>query len=557
MPDVFVSYNRQDRETAQLVAEGLKQDGFDVWWDAALRAGETYDEVTEKNLREAGAVVVLWSKRSATSKWVRAEATVGERSSTLVPALIEDCDRPVRFELVQTADLRHWRGDRGDPAWRLFVLDIKDAVAKRKSGAGRSNAAKSTDHDASIETTFWTSIKDSTDISDFEAYLARYPSGHFSELARNRLKAQAKPVAAPSQDSRRAEPAPVAKTVTPPREVRPEPRSMPKPLSAPRGEGPNFLMLGGIAAAVLAAVAAGVFLLRQVQAPQSRTDASIATEEAALVATPTPVAEAPAPSSAPAEAAQNDPAEPLPPAAAEQAPASPQPVVDASFQDCDLCPKMMRLAGGAFTMGSPESEYGRNAYEGPQREVSIKPFAIGAYEVTQEEWGACVADRLCAAKRADGALRSPTLGVSWREAQAYVKWLSVKTGKAYRLPTEAEWEFAARGGAATAYSWGEKFDRTLAARNGPMPVGSFAPNAFGLYDMHGNAREWVEDCYVNTYVGAPTDGSAVVSGDCSMRSIRGGAWSSSAADMRSANRSRINASTTAHYMGFRVAAPLQ
>ncbi|MCB2098481.1 MAG: toll/interleukin-1 receptor domain-containing protein, partial [Parvularculaceae bacterium] len=138
MPDVFISYNREDRDTARLVASALEAEGLSVWWDAALRAGETYDEVTEQNLRQAGAVVVLWSKRSVNSKWVRAEATVGERSSTLVPVLIEECERPIRFELVQTADLRHWRGDRNDPHWRAFMQDVRMAISKR---GGRTAAA--------------------------------------------------------------------------------------------------------------------------------------------------------------------------------------------------------------------------------------------------------------------------------------------------------------------------------------------------------------------------------------------------------------------------------
>ncbi|NWG71811.1 MAG: toll/interleukin-1 receptor domain-containing protein, partial [Parvularculaceae bacterium] len=199
MPDVFISYNREDREVAREVAAGLEAEGFSVWYDAALRAGEYYEEVTESNLRSAGAVVVLWSKRSASSKWVRAEATVGERSSTLVPALIEECDRPVRFELLQTADLTRWHGDRNDPNWRGFVGDVRAAISRRghtpaqketpaRPGAPAAAAAQAPRADAvNIETTFWNSIKDGSERADFEAYLSRYPKGHFADLARNRI----------------------------------------------------------------------------------------------------------------------------------------------------------------------------------------------------------------------------------------------------------------------------------------------------------------------------------------------------------------------------------
>ncbi|NWG93392.1 MAG: toll/interleukin-1 receptor domain-containing protein, partial [Parvularculaceae bacterium] len=200
MPDVFISYNREDRETARLVANALEAEGLSVWWDAALRAGETYDEVTEQNLRGAAAVVVLWSKRSANSKWVRAEATVGERSSSLVPVLIEDCERPIRFELVQTADLRHWRGDRNDPHWRAFMQDVRTAISKRGAKLQSSAATASAPaYDASIETAFWNSIKDGADRSDFEAYLARYPNGHFAALAKNRLTALSRQAAPPAR----------------------------------------------------------------------------------------------------------------------------------------------------------------------------------------------------------------------------------------------------------------------------------------------------------------------------------------------------------------------
>jgi formylglycine-generating enzyme required for sulfatase activity len=180
---------------------------------------------------------------------------------------------------------------------------------------------------------------------------------------------------------------------------------------------------------------------------------------------------------------------------------------------------------------------------------------MSVHEVTAGEWSACAAAGACAPKpAADQNL--PILRVSWREANAYAKWLSEKTGQSYRLPTESEWEYAARGGTAGAWWWGERFEPNRLARGEVKPVGSFEANPFGLHDMLSNAREWVADCYVNNFTQTPTDGSAATGGDCSMRVIRGGAWSSPPADTRVANRSRIAVDGKPLYMGFRLAADI-
>lgn len=132
MPDIFLSYNREDQVIAKLFAEGFEREGFNVWWDVGLRTGESYDQVTENALREAKAVVVLWSKKSAASRWVRAEATLADRNKTLVPCMIEPCDRPIMFELTQTAELSHWAGDSGDGAWLNFLNDVREFVGMER-----------------------------------------------------------------------------------------------------------------------------------------------------------------------------------------------------------------------------------------------------------------------------------------------------------------------------------------------------------------------------------------------------------------------------------------
>lgn len=209
-------------------------------------------------------------------------------------------------------------------------------------------------------------------------------------------------------------------------------------------------------------------------------------------------------------------------------------------------------------MGSPANEPGRNGWEGPQHNVRIAPFAIGLREVTFAEWDACVAaggcGRYAPTDRGWGRGARPALMVSWNDAQAYVRWLSERTGRAYRLPSEAQWEFAARGGTATTYWWGDRYDAAQAPHGQTSEAGAHAPNGFGLFDVTGNVSEWVEDCYVNGFTDAPTDGSAMVQGNCGQRVVRGGSWRDNPQSLRIAARSRIARATRDGGVGFRVAA---
>ncbi|HEX4742044.1 MAG TPA: toll/interleukin-1 receptor domain-containing protein, partial [Caulobacteraceae bacterium] len=129
MPDIFLSYSRADQAVARRFADAFAAEGLEVWWDVTLRSGEAYDEVTENALRAARAVVVLWSATSVASRWVRSEATLADRHHTLAPVTIEPCERPIMFELIPTADLCHWRGEREDSAWLAFVEDVRQLMA--------------------------------------------------------------------------------------------------------------------------------------------------------------------------------------------------------------------------------------------------------------------------------------------------------------------------------------------------------------------------------------------------------------------------------------------
>jgi formylglycine-generating enzyme required for sulfatase activity len=240
------------------------------------------------------------------------------------------------------------------------------------------------------------------------------------------------------------------------------------------------------------------------------------------------------------------------------------------FKECNECPEMVVLPAGGFTMGSPTSEHGRDVDEGPQRRVTIgKTFAVSRFAATFDEWDACIAGGGCndhtPRDQGWGRGRRPVLNVSWDDAMAYLTWLSRKTGKPYRLLTEAEWEYAARAGTTTAYYWGDAIGKGNANCDGcgsqwdnvqTAPVGSFAANAFGLYDMAGNAWQWTQDCYQENYKDASPDGSASTGGDCSRRVIRGGSWISMPPILRSAGRFWNTSNSRGNLLGFRVARTL-
>ena len=208
---------------------------------------------------------------------------------------------------------------------------------------------------------------------------------------------------------------------------------------------------------------------------------------------------------------------------------------------------MVVIPGGRFQMGCVSGKNCRGD-EKPVHEVRVASFALSKYEVTFEEYDRFTAatDRVRADDVGWGRGRRPVVNVSWEDAVAYTEWLSATLGERYRLPTEAEREYAARAGSTTKYSWGNKKGHNRANCDGcgsqwddekTAPVGSFSPNAWGLHDMHGNVEEWVGDCWNNRYRGAPTDGSAWTSGDCRRRVLRGGSWSSRPGDLRAAGRS--------------------
>jgi formylglycine-generating enzyme required for sulfatase activity len=350
-----------------------------------------------------------------------------------------------------------------------------------------------------FELAFWNSIKDSKQVSDYEAYLHAYPKGRFAALARARIQ-QLK--AAPAAQ-------PPAQQPAAPAAVQPaQPAQSAKPADSKPPPG------------------------------QARTR---------------PAPAAAAASAATAEAGQEESA--APGAAGAMA----------AVKDCDACPLMVALSPGPFTMGSN----GSDPSERPAHKVALRtPFAIGKFEVTVGEWGQCVKASVCpnVPSAANAADKLPMRDVSWDEAQLYLKWLSTVSRRPYRLPTEAEWEYAARGGTTTRYWWGERMKGGNASCQGcgepwkadaPPPVGSFVANPFGLADMNGSVWEWVQDCWHSSYKGAPADGSAWADASCQSRVIRGGSWREDGSYMLSTTRFKYDASVRQSQNGFRVARALK
>lgn len=250
--------------------------------------------------------------------------------------------------------------------------------------------------------------------------------------------------------------------------------------------------------------------------------------------------------------------------------------VGSSFKDCETCPDMAVIPAGRTLIGAAKSEKGHQPAEEPQHEVTVAaPLAIGKFEITFDEWEACALEGGCNNYRPQdggwGRGRRPAIYVSYDDAKAYIDWLRQKTGKAYRLPSEAEWEYAARGGTSTPFAGGDSlaptqanFDASTSAGNRKqgsyegttVEVGTFPPNPYGLFDMEGNVFEWVEDCWNKTHAGAPADASPR-GGDCARRVAKGGAWYYESDFARSAARMSFPKGSRLNVIGFRVARPVE
>lgn len=253
------------------------------------------------------------------------------------------------------------------------------------------------------------------------------------------------------------------------------------------------------------------------------------------------------------------------PPTAAMPPQSPPSAANHEIRDCATCPALIEVDPGTFTMGNNSDD----PSEKPAHRVTIAHrFALAKYPVTVAQWNMCVAASACLRPASEGGQgpNAPVHDVSWDDAQQYLKWLTKTTGKPYRLPTEAEWEYAARGGTTTRYWWGDAMSKGHAnckdcgppwRADSPADVGSFAPNPLGFYDMNGGVWEWVSDCWHSSYKNAPSDGRSWEDPFCQSRVIRGGSWLDGAGYMLSSTRFKYDGSVRYTANGFRVARDLK
>jgi formylglycine-generating enzyme required for sulfatase activity len=391
----------------------------------------------------------------------------------------------------------------------------------------------------SLEIAFWNSARAANECDAMRLYLQRYPKGLFLELAK-------------LSEIRLCTP---DRTVTMVEKV-PEAKQPPTPPVASNAPAPPIVTKPPAAAPAPAQ-----------SAPSPPAAAPPAKQATPAPATPSPPTSPPpavtAPAPPPAQAAE--PAAPPPPQqqlAVVKPPAVPAPPAQLSgssansFRDCERCPEMVNLPGGQFTMGSND-----DPSEKPSHDVTVAAFALGRYPVTIGEWRQCVADKACSYEPT-GDDNLPIYNVSWTDAQDYVAWLSKTTQTKYRLPSEAEWEYAARANTSTKFWWGNSLLPNKAACKGcgtdanaalPVKVGAFAPNPLGLHDMAGGIAQWVADCWIKDYQGAPRNGTARDLTNCRQRVLRGGSWKNDSGYMRSSSRDYYDTGVRYLTHGFRVA----
>ncbi|MBK1838510.1 SUMF1/EgtB/PvdO family nonheme iron enzyme [Azospirillum sp. YIM B02556] len=436
---------------------------------------------------------------------------------------------------------------------------------------------------AELEDGVWKRIQASKEPGDFQAFLQLFGGSGHAPMARRQLegmKLAGKPAEAPPK----AEAKPEAK-----------PETVLGPGLEPAEPGRYAVTADGILRATPAnggarvgrvARGATVQVLGRVPeggwyriALEDGTQGFIAASLLKREPLPAPAASAAAPAQAPVAATQTAPAAPPPPPPAEPQVAATAPPAQGpgptngttngaarnhgtgnSFQDCPTCPVLVRVPAGGFMMGNDKGD----PSERPVHRVTIaKPFALGMYEVTVGEWRACIQDGGCTdmPRMVNATDGTPVHNLHWQDAQAYVAWLSRKTGQRYRLPSEAEWEFAARAGTATPYWWGteEGIHADCDDCGGPhehltpAAAGSYKANPFGLHDMNGGVAEWVADCWNKNYQGAPADGSAWSQGNCRKRMLRGGSWRDKLEAINDTMRNSYDVDVRYLTNGFRVA----
>ena len=564
MADIFISYKREDRARIAPLARALEASGYTVWWDLELIAGQKWSKKIKAELDAAKCVIVVWSNasvapdRTYVSEWVENEADDAHGRGILVPALLDPGRIAWTHQKVQFASLVGWEGDTAHPG----LVELLEGVTQYAGPRARPeelelaawNAAESTEtaqafrdfldaHPGSRfadiarsraaeldEAASWQALGQAPTVGALAAFLRRYPTGRFADEAEARIRALE---AAPTG----------SKPIAPPRQRdQSQQRNTPSstmPAGRPRWAAP----------VAMAAIALGGLLAWSPWSSPPAVDGG-----SAPPALTTPVEPEMREAGAPSSGQQSPPA-----------------TVRA------IEPEMVRVPAGTFVMGSPPGEASRDPDEGPQQTITVAAFEIGKYEVTFDEWDACVAGGGCNGYRPNdegwGRGRRPVINVSWDDAKSYVSWLSGRTGKQYRLPTEAEWEYAARAGTtgrfaneageaalcqvanhadmSTGFFWRNRLCNDGVGQKTAV-VGRYEANKFGVFDMHGNVSERIEDCYRDNLSGQ-TAAAFHTTGSCSYRVTRGGSWQSVLPNLHSAARDYGPPAGRGRSVGFRLA----
>ena len=454
MSDIFISYASEDRPEAEKLAHALESQGLSVWWDRSIPVGKSYEKVIEEALDKAQCVLVIWTKDSVESDWVRAEVAEAQRQGKLFPLNIDGSNPPLVYRALQTADFSSWSGEASDSVFKQLAADIR---------------------------------------SHIETPIAKEEITHAKNEPNQTIPCQKKQTK----------------------------RKWIAPVSA-------VLLLSLLIAAVVSIpdkitdqeVEIGIQKPTKDKRDNKNTEIEIDQSPKVIKAVEAPIGK-----------------------------------IENSVE-----PEMVAIPKGCFQMGSPESEQDRDNDE-HQHEVCVDAFKIGKYEVSFDEYQQFCDATGCSKPGDQGWGRSnrPVINVRWDDAIAYAEWLSSKTGKRYRLPTEAEWEYAARGGRETRYPWGDDIGSNKANCAGcgsqwdkkkTAPGGSFAANDFGLYDTVGNVWEWTCSRYAGKYNGS--EQSCAEQGDNGRRVFRGGSWSYVPKAVRSASREWNHTFHSSKYLGFRL-----
>jgi formylglycine-generating enzyme required for sulfatase activity len=582
--DIFISYKKERRVHAERLAAVLEAHGYEVWWDYELAVGPDFRDQIEAKLELARLVIVLWCSGAVKSRFVRSEASRADKRNKLIQCYLEWVEPPVGFEEAQGQPLVNWAGEADEDTLAGLLVALKSKLGERRraenvirlinslpalprvepmivtdpaeaeaSGnqarnAGTASSAFTPPSGTSPSAARWALIARSLDPSDYDDFLGVFPKEPEAFDAR-RHKRQLENWSGVDHASSAAISAFLADPA--------------------RGQK----LFEGL-------VDHAQRTLERAAEAERRAREEREAREAALQAK----------ADADARARREWEARLGPDAVrAALAAKAGQPVTERVFPvrlegvSGWPVPQMVAVPPGRFLMGSPSTEERWHGYDGreePQHEVAIDySFALGQHAVTFAEWDAALAAGVKLNKPEDrgwGRDRRPVINVSWDDAMAYLGWLNERLGlagrpDAYRLPSEAEWEYACRAGTTTPFSTGgtitpkqANYDGNYTYGSGPkgtyhaktQPVSSYPSNAFGLYDMHGNVWEWCADQWHETYQGAPADGSVWDGGDASRRVVRGGSWLNDPQDLRSASRNWGGTTDRGSDVGFRVARTL-